>query len=149
MKTARKTYIHLLNRHARQAIIHEGERLMGGAVGARVSLGRSVGRCDRTLLRTVLVMIVMVSPLWVMPLSTPVMADVVVVMHRDSAVNTAVRTITENAPDVRVVEYGSLEYALTISRTVGRVVWVSHGSEEGILAEERLSVGECSAPDQR
>ncbi len=78
-------------------------------------------------------MVVMVSPLWVMPLSAPVMADVVVVMHRDSAVNTAVRTITENAPAVQVVEYGSLDYALTIHRAFGRVVWVSHGSEEGIL----------------
>ena len=82
--------------------------------------------------------VMMMSPLWVMPLSTPVMADVVVVMHRDSAVNTAVRTITENVPDVWVVEYGSLDYALTIHRAFGRVVWVSHGSEEGILTQSRM-----------
>ncbi len=42
----------------------------------------------------------------------------IVVMDYDHAMNTAVRTITENVPDVRVVEYGSLEYVLTISRTV-------------------------------
>ncbi|MHA1772218.1 MAG: hypothetical protein ACTSYL_01030 [Candidatus Thorarchaeota archaeon] len=76
----------------------------------------------------------MLSPLWVMPLSAPMVSDVVVVMHHDRAVNTAVHTITANDPQVQVVEYGSLEYALTIHRTVGRVVWVSHGSEDGILA---------------
>jgi len=57
-----------------------------------------------------LLVIAVLSPLWVMPLSTPVFSDVVVVMHHDSAVNTAVRTITENVPDVQVMEYGSLEY---------------------------------------
>ncbi|MCF2136231.1 MAG: hypothetical protein K9W43_03240 [Candidatus Thorarchaeota archaeon] len=55
-------------------------------------------------------------------------------MHHDRTVNTAVQTIVANDPHVRVVEYESLEYALTIHRTVGRVVWVSHGSEQGILA---------------
>lgn len=109
---------------------------MGRAVCARMSPSRTAGRHDRAMLKfeLVLVMIVMVSPLWVMPLSSPVVADVVVVMHHDSAVSTAIRTITENIPDVKVVEYGSLEYALTIHRTLGRVVWVSHGSEKGILA---------------
>ncbi|RLI54304.1 MAG: hypothetical protein DRO93_12765 [Candidatus Thorarchaeota archaeon] len=41
-----------------------------------------------------------------------------VVTHQDSAVSTLVRTITENVPDVQVVECGSLEYALTIHRTL-------------------------------
>ena len=112
------------------------EELVGRVVSARVNPGRSVGRHDRALLKfeLVLLMIVMVSPLWVMPLSSPVVSDVVVVMHHDSAVSTAVRTITANVPDVRVVEYGSPEYALMIHRVLGRVVWVSHGSDEGVLA---------------
>ncbi len=59
-------------------------------------------------------------------------------MHHDSAVSTAVRTITANVPDVRVVEYGSPEYALMIHRVLGRVVWVSHGSDEGILAGSQV-----------
>ncbi|MHA1769962.1 MAG: hypothetical protein ACTSYL_01685 [Candidatus Thorarchaeota archaeon] len=101
-----------------------------------MSVGRSVGRHRRNLLklRTALLVIAVLSPLWVMPLSAPVVSDVVVVMHDDSAVRTAVRTITVNDPHVQVVEYGSLQYALTIHRTLGRVVWVSHGSEKGILA---------------
>ncbi len=113
---------------------------MGRAISARVNIGRSICRQDRTLLRLelVLVMIVMVSPLWVMPLSSPVVSDVVVVMHHDSAVSTAVRTITANVPDVRVVEYGSPEYALMIHRVLGRVVWVSHGSDKGILAQSHV-----------
>ncbi|MGQ4871069.1 MAG: hypothetical protein ACP6IT_04455 [Candidatus Thorarchaeota archaeon] len=89
-------------------------------------------------IRSLLLVVVVLSPLWMMPLSVPVFSDVVVVMYHDSAVNTAVRTITENVPDIRVVEYGSLEYAMTIHRVVGRVVWVSHGSEDGILAGSQL-----------
>ncbi|MCF2136015.1 MAG: hypothetical protein K9W43_02145 [Candidatus Thorarchaeota archaeon] len=106
----------------------------------RVDLGRSVGRHRRDFLklRTALLVIAVLSPLWVMPLSAPVVSDVVVVMHHDSAVSTAVRTITANDPSVQVVEYGSLEYALTIYRTLGRVVWVSHGSEDGILAGSQM-----------
>ncbi|MCF2138415.1 MAG: hypothetical protein K9W43_14380 [Candidatus Thorarchaeota archaeon] len=89
-------------------------------------------------LRTALLVIAVLSPLWVMPLSAPVVSDVVVVMYHDSAVNTAVRTIVANDPHVRVVEYESLEYALTIHRTAGRVVWVSHGSKQGILAGSQV-----------
>ncbi|MHA1245837.1 MAG: hypothetical protein ACTSPE_00645 [Candidatus Thorarchaeota archaeon] len=89
-------------------------------------------------IHSLLLVVVVLSPLWMMPLSVPVFSDVVVVMHHDSAVNTAVRTITENVPDIRVVEYGSLEYAMIIHRTVGQVVWVSHGSEEGILAGSQV-----------
>ncbi|MCF2138331.1 MAG: hypothetical protein K9W43_13950 [Candidatus Thorarchaeota archaeon] len=75
-------------------------------------------------LRTALLVIAVLSPLWVMPLSAPVVSDVVVVMHHDSTVRTAVRTITANDPHVRVVEYGSIDYALTIHRAFGRVVEV-------------------------
>ncbi|MCF2136346.1 MAG: hypothetical protein K9W43_03815 [Candidatus Thorarchaeota archaeon] len=104
------------------------------------SVGRSVGRHGRNLLklRTLLLVIAVLSPLWIMPLSAPVVSDVVVVMHHDRAVNTAVQTIVANDPHVRIVEYESLEYALTIHRTAGRVVWVSHGSENGILAGSRV-----------
>jgi len=80
-----------------------------------------------------LLVIAVLSPLWVIPLSTPVFSDVVVVMHHDSAVNTAARTVTENVLDVQVVEYGSLEYALTIHRMLGRVVWVFHSRGDEIL----------------
>jgi len=100
---------------------------------------RKFGRQHSLLkIECALLVIAVLSPLWVMPFSTPVVADVVVVMHHDSAASTAVRTITENVPDVQVVEYGSLEYALTIHRTFGRVVWVSHGSEKGILAGTQI-----------
>ncbi len=109
------------------------------AVRARVRLGPSVGRhCNLLRLETALLMIVMLSPLWVIPLSSPVVADTVVVMHHDSVVSTAVRTIVANDPAVRVVDYGSLEYALTLHRVVGRVVWVSHGSEDSILAQSHV-----------
>ncbi len=96
--------------------------------------------CDRSNIKvwSALLVLLVAAPLWIMPLSTPVFADLVVVMHDDAAVNTAVRAITANVPDARVVEYGSLDYALTIHRAMGRVVWVSHGSKEGILASRHV-----------
>ncbi|MCF2136641.1 MAG: hypothetical protein K9W43_05295 [Candidatus Thorarchaeota archaeon] len=114
---------------------------MGRVLGTRVGYAsRSVGRHRRDFLklRTALLVIAVLSPLWVMPLSAPVVSDVVVVMHHDSAVSTAVQTIVANDPHVQVVDYGSLEYALTIHRTVRRVVWVSHGSKQGILAGSQV-----------
>jgi hypothetical protein len=77
--------------------------------------------------------ITVLSPIWVMPLSSPVISDVAIIMHKDQAVNMAIRTITDKLPNVQVVEYESLEYNLMIHRTMGRVIWVSHGSEDGIL----------------
>ncbi|MHA1781665.1 MAG: hypothetical protein ACTSYL_12460 [Candidatus Thorarchaeota archaeon] len=115
--------------------------LVDRVLGARVGyVGRSVGRHRRDFLklRTALLVIAVLSPLWVMPLSAPVVSDVVVVMHHDSAVSTAVRTIVANDSHMQVVEYGSLKYALTIHRTVGRVVWVSHGTDAGILASTHI-----------
>ncbi|MDF1538791.1 MAG: hypothetical protein P1Q69_07800 [Candidatus Thorarchaeota archaeon] len=98
------------------------------------------GRYRSSILRfrTVLLVITVLSPIWVMPLSSPVVSDVVIVMHHDCAISMAIQTITENLPYVQVVEYGSLEYYLMIHRTIGRVIWVSHGSEDGILAYEKI-----------
>ncbi|RLI47688.1 MAG: hypothetical protein DRO73_11325 [Candidatus Thorarchaeota archaeon] len=99
----------------------------------------AIRRHGRVLkLETLVLLVAVLSPMWVMPLSAPMVSDVVVVMHHDSAVSTAVRTIVANGPNVEVVEYGSLEYALTIHRVVRRVVWVSHGSEDGILAGSQV-----------
>jgi hypothetical protein len=76
---------------------------------------------------------VVLSSIFIMPLSVPVLSNVVVVMHHDSATATAVHTLVENVPNVKVVDYDSLDYILVIHRAVRQVVWVSHGSEYGIL----------------
>ncbi|MDF1538718.1 MAG: hypothetical protein P1Q69_07430 [Candidatus Thorarchaeota archaeon] len=83
-----------------------------------------------------LLMMLIVSPMAIMPLSIPIMSDMIVVIDRDDSVNIAVQTIKENVQNVKVVEYNSLDYALNIHRTFGKVTWVSHGSEEGILVEK-------------
>ena len=85
-----------------------------------------------------LLVVFLLSPLVIMPLTVPVLSNVVVVMHDDAATSAVVNTITECTQDVKVVKYNSLEYVLTIQRVAGQVVWTSHGSEEGILAEHDI-----------
>ncbi len=51
-----------------------------------------------------LLVVLFLSPLVIMPLSVPVLSNVVVVMHDDSATSAAVKTITENTADVQVVQ---------------------------------------------
>ncbi|MDH4214518.1 MAG: hypothetical protein OEV85_11400 [Candidatus Thorarchaeota archaeon] len=86
----------------------------------------------------IFLVVILLSPLVIMPLSVPVLSNVVVVMHDDAATSAAVKTITESTSNVKVVQYKSLDYILTIQRVSGQVAWVSHGSEDGILAENNL-----------
>lgn len=88
--------------------------------------------------RYMFLVVFLLSPLVIMPLSVPVLSNVVVVMHDDAATSAAVNTITECTQDVKVVKYNSLDYVLTIQRVAGQVVWASHGSEEGILAQHDI-----------
>jgi hypothetical protein len=85
-----------------------------------------------------LLVVLLMSPLAILPLSVPVLSNVVVVMRNDGATSAAVKTITGNTANVEVVQYRSLEYALIIQRVSGQVVWVSHGFEDGILAKNDL-----------
>jgi hypothetical protein len=81
---------------------------------------------------SVLVTLLAFSSLFIVPLSMPIFSNIVVMMVDDAAVETAAETVKTNAPDTFVVKKDSLEYSLTISRAAGAVVWISHGSEEGI-----------------
>ena len=72
-------------------------------------------------------------PLAIMPLSSPVLSNLVVRMSDDVSTEQAITTLERNTQNLVVVDYGSLEYFLMIGRAVETVVWVSHGSDQGIL----------------
>ncbi len=65
----------------------------------------------------------------------PVLGNTVIVMCHDASVDISLRTLQQQTGPLHVVEYGSAEYSLIIHRLVGRVVWISHGSNEGIRTE--------------
>ena len=102
-----------------------------------VKLRKTVNRIDRKIQYLFLVALI-VSPMLIMPLSMPIMANMVVVMYHDDAVDTAVRNIEENVPNAIIVEYGSIDYLLNVHRVIGQIAWVSHGSDEGIMTSDGL-----------
>jgi hypothetical protein len=81
----------------------------------------------------VLILIIF-SPLLIMPLSTPMLSNVVIVMHEDEATNLTLATLRANIPNLQVISYGSPIYYLSIFRLMNPTLWLSHGTEEGILA---------------
>ncbi len=119
--------------------VNKGEKL--GSMKKSGSLFSVVSfSCSNEKLKicSLLIALLAISPVWLMPLSTPVISDVVVVMHNDKSVLNAVQAIRENARRLRIVDYGALDYALIIHRVMGHVAWVSHGSEMGILANDEI-----------
>jgi len=94
--------------------------------------GLNLSRKPRVLC-SVLVLIVF-SPLLLMPLSTPIFSNVIIVMHDDDATNLTLDTLRANVPDLQVITYGSPMYYLSIFRLMNPTLWLSHGTEEGILA---------------
>jgi hypothetical protein len=101
--------------------------MVGMAIG-----GLNLSRRPRVLC-SVLVLIVS-SPLLLMPLSTPIYSNVIIVMHNDDATNLTLETLRANVPDIMVIAYGSPMYYLSIFRLMNPILWLSHGTEEGILA---------------
>jgi hypothetical protein len=72
-----------------------------------------------------------------MPLGTLIPSDAVVVMYDDSTVKDGINAITSYDENILVIKYGSIEYALMMHRIIGTVVWISHGSEDGIALESK------------
>lgn len=95
----------------------------------------------------ILILMVTISPIVIAPLSTPIPNDVVVVMSDDDSVMKSVETIKANIENLMIVTYGSLEYTLSIHRVTGQVVWVSHGSDEGIAANHETIAWQQFARD--
>ncbi len=85
------------------------------------------------VLCSILILIIF-SPLLIMPLSTPILSNVVIVMHEDDATDLTLDTLRVNIPNLQVISYGSPMYYLSIFRLMNPILWLSHGTEEGILA---------------
>jgi hypothetical protein len=89
------------------------------------------------ILCSIMVLIVM-SPMFVVPLSSPVLSNAVIVMHEDDATALTLKTLQAHVPDIQVIIYGSLSYYLSIFRLMRPTLWLSHGTDEGILAGSKI-----------
>ncbi len=85
---------------------------------------------------SIALLLLSISMVGVSALSTAVPTPVAVELTNDPIVHRSSQILRQKA-NVQVVKYGSLEYSLLIHRVVAPVVWISHGSEKGLLINDR------------
>jgi hypothetical protein len=93
---------------------------------------------DKKYIKCSLLVLVVLSPLLLIPLSVPIAENAVIVMHEDEATELAISTLRNKIPNIQVIDYGSLQYHLTVSRLIRPTIWLSHGNEEGILLDSHI-----------
>jgi hypothetical protein len=76
---------------------------------------------------------ILLSSNLVLILSQPFDHVMIVTFGNTGEERIALETLQSEIPDALVVSYGSLEYALMKTRCIGPVVFVGHGTENGIL----------------
>lgn len=75
--------------------------------------------------------IVLSMPL-IMAFSTPVNSVLAVKLCDDDATNLSIQTLRRNIDNVIVVDYETFEYSIYINRIIAPVIWIGHGSENGV-----------------
>jgi hypothetical protein len=105
---------------------------------SEVKCGPIRKKCSQERLQSLSVVFIaiIILPVMILPFSVPITSDIIVVMQKDNAVATTTSIIKENVPGIKIVEYGSMDYILTIQRAAGRIIWVSQLGEDylpGIL----------------
>ncbi len=76
---------------------------------------------------------------FVQALTTPIPNQLVVRLEDSQAVNNAIVNLEQNLPNLVVLDYDSAEYKLKYWRFLGVAIWVSHGSEEGVMINGELT----------
>jgi len=72
-------------------------------------------------------------------LSQPITVPVIVKLGNDQAINTAVNVLQSNLKeDAIVVEFDTVWYLLIIWRAYKYVIWVGHGSRQGVLIRGKI-----------
>ena len=69
---------------------------------------------------------------------TPESNPVVVLLDHDPATMAAIHNIRYSVPNLLVVDYHSLSQILTFMKNPSTVIWLSHGSKEGVLLNSKL-----------
>ncbi len=99
----------------------------------------------RNVLFVLCVVTVMTCQTLVQAISTPSLSPLAIMMGDSTAEKTVLGTIQKYHDDIKVAKYQSLEYAIEISRSIGQVFYIGHGSESGIstgakeISYEKLS----------
>ena len=68
----------------------------------------------------------------------PFTEPLIVKMSNDTSTNVAVKILHNNLLGSKVVEYGSFEYYLYLGKSLGVVIWVSHGNQNGFSLRGQL-----------
>lgn len=76
---------------------------------------------------------------FVQALTTPIPNQLVVRLEDSQAVNNAIVNLKQNLQNLVVLDYDSAEYKLKYWRFLGVAIWVSHGSEEGVMINGELT----------
>jgi len=76
---------------------------------------------------------------FVQALTTPIPNQLVVRLDDSQAVTEAIENLEQNIPNAVVVDYDSAKYNLKYWRFLGVAIWVSHGSEEGVMINGELT----------
>ena len=76
---------------------------------------------------------------FVQALTIPIPNQLVVRLEDSQAVNEAIVNLEQNLPNLVVLDYDSAEYKLKYWRFLGVAIWVSHGSEEGVMINGELT----------
>ena len=71
-------------------------------------------------------------------LMTPIPTVLAIEMNKDFAVEQTSTTLSQNIPGAISIEYDSFKYHLLAWRTLKPVIWISHGSEEGVLIQGEI-----------
>lgn len=71
-------------------------------------------------------------------LSTSVPGTIAIQLGEDESINCATRTLQNNLPGISIIEYNSFKYHLISHRVVQPIIWIGHGTQEGILANNAL-----------
>ena len=76
---------------------------------------------------------------YVQALVTPIPNQLVVKLDDSQNTDNAVSSLKQNLPNAVVMEFSSTEFNLKYWRFLSEVIWVSHGSEEGVMINGKLA----------
>lgn len=71
-------------------------------------------------------------------LSTSVPGTIAIQLGEDESINCATRTLQNNLPGISIIKYDSFKYHLISHRVLQPIIWIGHGNQEGIIANNEL-----------
>lgn len=84
------------------------------------------------------IVVFIVSVPFLQAFSVPIPGSYAIKIDDDSAIDSAILILQDNTPNINVIEYDSLKYHLFLHRIIQPIVWIGHGSTQGIQINNKL-----------